>query len=45
MISDEELKTSIFYEPVGVLAPLILPRFAGDDQAFGVPDFSTSEQE
>ena len=45
MVSDEELKTSIFYEPVGVLAPLILPRFAGDDQAFGVPDFSTSEQE
>ena len=45
MVSDEELKTSIFYEPVGVLAPLILPRFTGDDQAFGVPDFSTSEQE
>ena len=45
MVSDEELKTSIFYEPVGVLAPLILPRFIGDDQAFGVPDFSTSEQE
>jgi len=45
LVSNEELELSMLYEPVGALAPMILPRFIDEDQSLDFPELQTSEQE
>lgn len=45
LVSNEELELSMLYEPVGALAPMILPRFIDEDQPLDFPELQTSEQE
>ena len=45
LISEEELESSVLYEPVGALAPMILPQFLNEDKTLDFPDFDASEQE
>ncbi len=45
LISEEELESSVLYEPVGALAPMILPQFLNEDKTLDFPDFDALEQE
>jgi membrane protein required for colicin V production len=44
-VSNEELESSVLYEPVGALAPMILPQFIDEDQTLDFPELNGSEGE
>lgn len=44
-VSNEELESSVLYEPVGALAPMILPQFIDENQTLGFPGLNDSETE
>ena len=45
LISEEELQSSVLYEPVGALAPMILPQFIDENQTLDFPGLNDSESE
>jgi len=44
-VSNEELESSVLYEPVGALAPMILPQFIDENQTLDFPGLNDSESE
>lgn len=44
-VSNEELESSVLYEPVGALAPMILPQFIDENQTLDFPGLNDSETE
>ncbi|MGB0186407.1 MAG: CvpA family protein [Flavobacteriaceae bacterium] len=45
LVSNDELESSVLYEPVGALAPMILPQFIDEDQTLDFPELNDSENE
>ena len=45
LVSNDELESSVLYEPVGALAPMILPQFIDEEQTLGFPELNDSESE
>ena len=45
MVSKDELEDSILYQPVGAIAPMILPRFIDEKTILELPQFEDSEEQ
>ena len=45
LVSNNELESSVLYEPVGALAPMILPQFIDENQTLDFPELNDSEGE